>query len=268
MFTFAGLGQLQLGAAHQLHLVHVVHVHAELLHPQRRVGHRRVDGQRAPAHVDVGQPLQAVERRNAEERRLQPAVDLLVAELAEDLVERDPRLVQGAGVGQHADHRRETRVQVGVQDERLGTELGGHAREPRPCPDAVVEHDAVHAGVLHHLAVLDREGIVPDHLLTRHHLEAVLHEGVAELLLELRVDRLQVLLQELAAVAEGEYSDLDLPLHGHPPQLSLTLYFNGCPALRARPPMFPLYSQPRSPCFLDMSNHTARRSTSPLTMVW
>ena len=139
------VGELQLRAAHELHLVDVVDVNPELCHPEGRVGHGRVDRKRATAHVHVGEALQTVEGGDAKDGRLQPGVDLLVGKLAEDLVEGDAGLVQGAGVGQHADHGRIPGIQVGVEDERLGAELRGHAREAGPRPDAVVEHDAVHA---------------------------------------------------------------------------------------------------------------------------
>ena len=204
-------GHHRLGAADELHLVHVVHVDAELRQPLRRVDHRRVDAERPAADEAVGEPAKALYDCHGADLRSQSAVDAVVGDVAETLCEADARLVEGAGVGQHGHQARVLRVDVGEHRDRLGAELRRDSRVLRPRPDGKVEDDGVHALGRETAAVAHRDVIAPDHLVSVHDLEAIGLEPARERQAKLLVHRRQRRLKERTPITKIQQPHLDPP---------------------------------------------------------
>lgn len=143
VYAGVGCGDFDFGAADEFHLVDVVDVDAEFLHPQGGVGHGGIDAEGASAEVGVGLAFQAVGGRYSEDAAAYAGEHGIVGDIAEGFVEGDAYLIERAGVGEHAYQAGVFGVNVGEHEDGLGGELGGHAGVLGPGPHAEVEDDAV-----------------------------------------------------------------------------------------------------------------------------
>jgi hypothetical protein len=87
-------GLQRLGASHELHLVDVVDVDAELGDPLRGIDDRGVDPQRAAADEAIRESAQPLHGGHGPQLRAQGGIDRIVGDVAEALGEADSRLIQ------------------------------------------------------------------------------------------------------------------------------------------------------------------------------
>ena len=201
--------QLQLRPAHELELIDMIDVDAELLHPLRGIDDRGIDPERATSDQAVGQPAQPPRRRHRHDLRPQSREHHIVFDIAETLRERNARLVERSRIREHADEPGVLRVDIREHHDRLRAELSRDPRVLRPCPHRKVEHDRI--DIRHAPAVAHRNLVLPDHVVARHHFESGRLQPADQLLAELAIHRLEGTLQVMAAVPEVEDADASLP---------------------------------------------------------
>ena len=201
--------KLLIGTPHELELVDMIDIDAELLHPLGGVDDGGVNSERTSADQAIGEAAEPPRCRNRDDLRTQPCEHALLRNVPKALRKGDASLVERPGVCQHPDESRVLRVDVREHHDRLWAELRRHARVLRPRPDGEVEDDGIDARGRHHPAVAHGDVVLPDHRVASDDVEPAGLEPLDQLLTKLPVYRLERLLQVTAAVTEIENADAD-----------------------------------------------------------